>query len=133
MPWWPAEVKDLANQTARATNEITSQIADIQQATEESVQAIVGITTSIGDLSEIASTIAAAVEEQGATTQTIAHNVRTVGNDAASATQNVVDLTRSSMESYASTIRVIWSSQDLGQLTEDLNREVQDFLIKIRA
>ncbi|MBT3292496.1 MAG: hypothetical protein HN380_34665, partial [Victivallales bacterium] len=70
-----SEVKNLANQTAKATEEIGGQINGIQSATQDSVQAIQGITKTIGEISEIASAIAAAVEEQGAATSEIARNV----------------------------------------------------------
>src|SRR3546814_392092 len=71
-----AEVKNLANETAKATDEITGQISGIQQATREAVAAIQSIGQTIGQINEIATTIASAVEEQGAATQEIARNVQ---------------------------------------------------------
>ena len=80
-----AEVKNLANQTAKATGDISAQIAEIQAATTEAVEAIGTIAHTIDELSRIAASIAASVEEQGAATQEIARNV----HEAASGTQEV--------------------------------------------
>ena len=80
-----SEVKSLANQTAKATEEISEQVAQIQAATKEAVAAIEAISRTIGEVSGIATTIASAVEEQGAATQEIARNV----HEAAAGTQQV--------------------------------------------
>ena len=80
-----SEVKSLANQTAKATEDISQQVAQIQVATKEAVTAIEAISQTIGEVSRIATAIAAAVEEQGAATQEIARNV----HEAASGTQQV--------------------------------------------
>src|SRR6201999_2922643 len=73
-----SEVKSLANQTAKATDEISTHIAGMQEATQESVTAIKEIGATIGQISQIASTIASAVEQQGAATSEIARNVQSV-------------------------------------------------------
>ena len=80
-----SEVKSLANQTAKATDDISRQIAQIQLATKEAVTAIEAITQTIGEVSRIATAIAAAVEEQGAATQEIARNI----HEAATGTHQV--------------------------------------------
>jgi methyl-accepting chemotaxis protein len=127
-----SEVKNLANQTAKATEDIGSQIGAIQVATGEAVDAIRGITGTIGKVSEIAAAIAAAVEQQGAATQEIARNVKDVTTDAAMVQESIVDVTRTSASSYGSAIEVLWAADDLGPPANALKAEVEDFLSSVR-
>src|SRR6202008_1126610 len=83
------EVKQLATQTAKATSEISSQIAEMQSATQESVTAIKEIGGTIGPITEIATTIAAAVEEQGAATQEITRNIQQAASGTAQVAGNI--------------------------------------------
>jgi len=88
-----SEVKNLANQTARATEEIGKQIGGIQAATRDSVHAIEGITRTINDINEIASSVAAAVEQQGVATQEIARNVEQAAAGTQEVSSNIVQVT----------------------------------------
>ncbi|MEO5337460.1 MAG: nitrate- and nitrite sensing domain-containing protein [Magnetospirillum sp. WYHS-4] len=128
-----SEVKNLANQTAKATEEIGAQIGAIQGATAEAVSAIRAITGTINKVSEIAAAIAAAVEQQGAATQEIARNVKDVTSDAMMVQDSIVDVTRTSASSYGSAIEVLWAADDLGPPAHALKTEVEDFLGSIRA
>src|SRR5262245_64397035 len=85
-----SEVKSLASQTAKATDEISNHISGMQGATQESVAAIKEIGGTIGKISEIASTIASAVEEQGSATQEIARSVQNVARGTQAASENVM-------------------------------------------
>ncbi len=88
------EVKALAAQTAKATDEIGAQIAGMQTATQESVTAIKEIGGTIGKISEIASTIAGAVEEQGAATQEISRNIEQAASGTTRVASNITDVNR---------------------------------------
>ena len=88
-----SEVKNLANQTAKATEEIGKQIGGIQSATQDSVEAIGTITKTIGDINEIASSVAAAVEEQGVATQEIARNVEQAAAGTQEVSSNIIQVT----------------------------------------
>mgnify|MGYP003642032821 CR=1 FL=1 len=88
-----SEVKNLANQTAKATEEIGKQIGDIQSATQSSVEAIAGITKTISDINEISSSVAAAVEQQGVATQEIARNVEQAAAGTQEVSSNIIQVT----------------------------------------
>ncbi|MCF3631269.1 methyl-accepting chemotaxis protein, partial [Alphaproteobacteria bacterium LMO-S08] len=88
-----SEVKNLANQTAKATEEIGKQIGDIQSATQSSVDAIAGITKTISDINEISSSVAAAVEQQGVATQEIARNVEQAAAGTQEVSSNIIQVT----------------------------------------
>ncbi|MEO5375025.1 MAG: methyl-accepting chemotaxis protein [Alphaproteobacteria bacterium] len=128
-----SEVKNLANQTARATDEIGAQITAVQGATQRAAEAIGGVSGTIARISEISSVIAAAVEEQGAATQEIARNVRNVSSDAQSVSGSIGDVARSSASSYGSAIQVIWSADDLKRPVDGLKRAVGSFLASVRS
>jgi methyl-accepting chemotaxis protein len=128
-----AEVKNLATQTSRATEEIAAQIAEVQNASSSAVSMVQGIGSSIREISEVATAIAAAVEEQDAATQEIARNTQAVSENADSVANNVSTLTQSSALSYASAIRVLWSSQDLAKPIDELGTSVDSFLNRVRA
>ena len=128
-----SEVKNLANQTAKATDEISIQITGIQNATEDSAQSIREFGKTIAQISEASSATAAAVEEQGASTQEIARNMRDVNDDAQLVSGAVADVSRSSASSYSSAIRVLWKGQDLNKPTQELNQVVGSFLKTVRS
>jgi methyl-accepting chemotaxis protein len=127
------EVKSLAEQTAKATNEIAVQVHDIQNATTESTCAIAGITEVIGKMNHIASTIASAVEEQGASTQEIARNVQQASAGTAEVSSNIAGVTRAAADSSAASAQVLASASDLSAQSSRLREEVNKFLTTIRA
>jgi methyl-accepting chemotaxis protein len=128
-----SEVKALAEQTAKATGEIGQQVAGIQAATEESVNAIKGIGGTIEKLSEIASAIAAAVEQQGAATQEIARNVQQAANGTRQVSSNVGAARRAAAETEQISANVLSAAATLSQEAERLRADVTSFLSGIRA
>jgi methyl-accepting chemotaxis protein len=127
------EVKALAAQTAKATDEISSQITGMQAATAQSVAAIREIGGTIGRISEISSTIAAAVEEQGAATQEVSRNVGEAAKDTAQVATNITDVNRGAGETGAASAQVLSSAQSLSHESNRLKMEVGKFLVTIRA
>jgi methyl-accepting chemotaxis protein len=128
-----SEVKSLANQTAKATEEIAAQIGAIQGATKESVDAIKSIGRTIGEISEIATTIASAVEEQGAATQEIARNVQQAAKGTQDVSTNIGSLTQAAGETGAAATQVLGASDELAKQAESLRQQVNSFLEKVRA
>ena len=128
-----AEVKTLANQTAKATEEISAQISAIQGATGGAVAAINRINTTIVQMSEISTAIASAMEEQGVVTTDISHNVQEAAHGTLGVTQNVAGINRVVAETGAGSNRVLAAATGLGKQTEELRREVASFVEKIRA
>jgi methyl-accepting chemotaxis protein len=128
-----SEVKQLASQTAKATDEISTQIAGLQAATEDSVAAIKEIGGTINRISEIASTIAAAVEEQGAATQEIARNVGEAAKGTAQVASNITGVNRGAGETGTASGRVLSSAQSLSSESSRLKVEVDKFLMTVRA
>jgi methyl-accepting chemotaxis protein len=128
-----SEVKQLASQTAKATEEISAQIAGMQTATQDSVAAIKTIGGTIGRISEIASTIAAAVEEQGAATSEIARNVGEAAKGTAMVASNITDVNRGAGETGSASSQVLSSAQSLSSESNHLKLEVDKFLSTVRA
>jgi methyl-accepting chemotaxis protein len=128
-----SEVKSLANQTAKATEEIAAQVAAMQGATSEAVTAIQGIGGTIGTISEIATTIASAVEEQGAATQEIARNVQEAAQGTGQVSSNIVGVNQAAAETGTAANQVLTSAEELGRQAETLRGDVDSFLAKIRA
>jgi len=128
-----AEVKSLAEQTAKATDEISQQIADIQSATEDSVTAIKEIGATITKISEISSTIASAVEEQGAATQEISRNVQRAAEGTSQVATNISDVQRGASETGGASSQVLSAAQSLSQESNRLKREVTKFMETVRA
>jgi methyl-accepting chemotaxis protein len=128
-----SEVKALAEQTARATGDIGQQITSIQAATQESVTAIKSTSGTIERLSEISSTIAAAVEEQGAATQEIARNVQQASQGTQQVSSNIVDVQRGATETGGASSQVLSSAQSLSSDSNRLKAQVQRFLSTVRA
>jgi methyl-accepting chemotaxis protein len=127
------EVKALAAQTAKATEEISTQIGNMQDATQESVAAIREIGSTIDRISEIASTIAAAVEEQGAATQEIARNVQETAKGTGDVAANITDVNRGATETGSASTQVLASAQALSRDGARLKAEVDNFLATVRA
>ena len=127
------EVKNLANQTARATGEITEQVSAIQNSTRSMAQAIDNVEATIRSLEEVATTIAGAVQQQEASTREISSTINEVAVEADGVSRTVVDLSKSTSQSCAGTIRVIWSARALANVVNDLNGEVNQFLMRVRG
>jgi methyl-accepting chemotaxis protein len=128
-----SEVKALAEQTAKATGEISQQISGIQAATQESVGAIKEIGDTIGRMSEIASTIAAAVEEQGTATQEISRSVQQAAQGTQQVSSNITDVQRGAGETGAASSQVLSAAQSLSSESSRLKLEVGKFLKSVRA
>jgi methyl-accepting chemotaxis protein len=128
-----SEVKALAEQTAKATGEIGQQIASIQTATEHSVGAIKDISDTIEKLSEISSTIAAAVEEQGAATQEISRNVQQAAEGTQQVSSNITEVQRGASETGSASSQVLAAAQSLSGDSNRLKLEVGKFLGTVRA
>ncbi|MFO1107937.1 MAG: methyl-accepting chemotaxis protein [Bradyrhizobium sp.] len=128
-----SEVKALAEQTAKATGEISQQISSIQGATQESVSAIREISGTIEKLSEISSTIAAAVEEQGAATQEISRNVQQAAQGTQQVSSNITDVQRGASETGSASAQVLSAAQMLSGDSNRLKTEVTRFLDTVRA
>ncbi len=123
-----SEVKNLANQTAKATEEISSQITGIQGATKQSVEAIQGITKTIGEISEVSSAIAAAVEEQGAATQEIARNVEQASAGTSDVTTNITSVNTAADETGRAASDVLAAAGTMSMQSQKLGSEVTEFL-----
>ncbi len=128
-----AEVKELANQTAKATQEIGGHISQIQDSTARAVSAIGRISGRIQDISGVATTIAAAVEEQGAATQEIVRNVAQAAMGTSEMTSNISGVAGAAEETGAAASQVLGAASELSRQSEHLNAEVDRFLATVRA
>ena len=128
-----AEVKNLAGQTAKATDEIGQQIGQIQGATSEAVAAIARITGRIQEISTVATTIAAAVEQQGAATQEIVRNVGEAAAGTSAVTDTITGVAQAADGTGAAASQMLSSASALSDRSEHLGREVARFLATVRA
>jgi methyl-accepting chemotaxis protein len=128
-----SEVKNLANQTAKATEDISTQIVGMQNATGEAVSAIQAIAETIGKIDQIAATIAAAVEEQGAATQEISRSIQQAAGGAREVSDNVSVVAKSVDETGRMAKDVLGAASELSQQAEIMRREVGNFLERVRA
>jgi len=127
------EVKSLAAQTARATGEISTHIAGMQAATQVSVTAIKEIGLTIGRISEIAATVAHAVEEQGAATQEISRNVQQAATGTSQVASSIIEVSKGAGETGSASSQVLSSAQALSSEGNKLKVEVNKFLATVRA
>jgi methyl-accepting chemotaxis protein len=127
------EVKNLANQTAKATEEISQQITAVQEETTGAVGAIEKIRSIIGEVSDIATTISSAVEEQGASTQEIARSVQQAAKGTQDVNQNIEAVSKAAGETGSAAGQVLDASQEMSRQAEGLRGEVDRFLTEIRA
>jgi methyl-accepting chemotaxis protein len=127
------EVKELASQTAKVTDEITGQIGAIRAVTENAVAAIGGITNRIGEIDGLTAGIAAAVEEQGAATQEIVRHVAQAASGTGEVTSNIVGVAEASEKTGAAAAQVLGAAAALSDQSGRLNAEVARFLNGIRA
>ena len=132
-PSWRRRSRKLANQTARATDEIGSQISRIQGSTSQAVTAIETITARIREISTVATSIAAAVEEQGAATQEIVRNINQAAEGTGEVTTTIAGVAGAAEETGAAASQVLASASELSRESEHLNAEVAQFLATIRA
>ncbi|MFZ0812686.1 MAG: methyl-accepting chemotaxis protein [Bradyrhizobium sp.] len=128
-----SEVKALAQQTAKATDEIGLQIRGIQAATQESVDAIGEISGTIEKLSEVSSAIAAAVEEQGAATQEISRNVQQAAEGTQQVSSHITEVQRGASETGLASSQVLSAAQLLAGESDRLKSQVEKFLNAVRA
>jgi methyl-accepting chemotaxis protein len=128
-----SEVKSLANQTAKATDEIRSQIANMQTVTSSAVGAIRNIGQTIGEINEVTTAIAAAVEQQGAATREIARNIQHAAGGTTEVSSNIVGVSTASAEAGSAASEVLSASGALNREAEILRSEIDAFLSNIRA
>ena len=128
-----SEVKALASQTAKATDEIGTQIAQMQSATQLSVSAIREIGDTIGRISEISSAISGAVEEQAAATQEIARNVQQAAQGASHMESSISEVNRGAAETGSAAGQVHSSARALRTESGHLKNAVEEFLATVRA
>jgi methyl-accepting chemotaxis protein len=128
-----AEVKTLAEQTAKATGEISQQIADIQSATQESVTAIKEIGATIARISEISAAIASSVEEQGGATQEISRNVQRAAERTSQVEASIADVQRGASEAGGASSQVLSAAQSLSKESSRLKHQVANFIHSVRA
>lgn len=127
------EVKSLANQTGKATEDIAAQISGIQGATQEAVGAIQGISKTIAKINEIAAAIAAAVEQQGTAIQEIARNVSQASTGTQEVSTNIASVSQIAAEAGQASGHVLAAARDLSNQSEMLRNEVDKFLKTIRS
>jgi methyl-accepting chemotaxis protein len=128
-----AEVKNLATQTSKATEDISAQITGVQGATQDAVRAIGSISKTIGEIDQIATAIAAAVEEQGAATQEIARNVEEAAKGTQEVSSNIGGVTEAANGTGAAASQVLTAAQALTGQSTHLRDLVQDFLAGVKA
>ena len=128
-----SEVKSLANQTAKATGDIKTQIDGVQAATGHTVEAIRTIGGIIHEMNEIAGTIAAAVEQQGAATREIASNVQQAAQGTSEIARNIEGVTRAAGDTGAAATQLLGAAGDLSHQAETLRGDVDGFLANVRA
>ncbi|WP_448040772.1 methyl-accepting chemotaxis protein [Bradyrhizobium liaoningense] len=128
-----SEVKSLASQTAKATDEIRTQIASMQEVTTSAVGAIQGIGRIIGEINDVTTTIAAAVEEQGAATREIARNIQHAAGGTSEVSSNIVGVSTASAEAGAAAGEVLSASDALRREADMLRGEIDTFLNDMRA
>jgi methyl-accepting chemotaxis protein len=128
-----SEVKSLANQTAKATDEIRSQIASMQTVTTSAVGAIRNITETISEINDVTTAIAAAVEQQGAATREIARNIQHAAGGTAEVSSNIVGVSTASVQAGSAAGEVLNASGALRREADVLRSEIDAFLSNIRA
>ncbi len=126
-----SEVKTLANQTAKATEDISTQIGAIQSATAEAVTAIRGIAGTIADINEIAATIAAAVQQQGAATAEISRNVQQAARGTEEVARNIGGVTEAASDTGMAAEQVLDAAGQVSQRADQLSQEVNNFLAEV--
>ena len=127
------EVKTLAGQTAKATDEISAHIVNMQRATGESVNAIKAIGLTIERISEITTSISSAVEQQGTATQSIAQGVQAAASGTLDVADNIERVAKGASDTGATSGQMLRSAQALSDVSIHLKDEVEKFLDSVRA
>lgn len=127
-----SEVKNLANQTGKATEQISQQIAGIQEATQKSAEAISGISETINRINEISSSVASAVEEQGAATGEIAANIEQAAAGTSVVSESIRGVTGAISETSAASVQIDDAVRNLATQTDNLTSEVEKFLAQVQ-
>jgi methyl-accepting chemotaxis protein len=127
------EVKNLASQTAKATEEIGTQIATVQGETSKAVAAIEEIVQAVGQMNEVSGSIASAVEQQNAATQEIARNTQQAAAGTQEVSSNIQGVTEAATETGSAAGQVLEASAELSQQSERLREQVSAFIAKVRA
>ncbi|MCG8543821.1 MAG: methyl-accepting chemotaxis protein [Alphaproteobacteria bacterium] len=128
-----SEVKNLATQTAKATEEIAAQVTDMQSVTNDAVEAIKSIGDTIAEVNAIASTISAAVAEQGGATQKIAENTQHAATGTQEVSSNITGVTQAASETGAAAQQVLGAADELSKQADALHDEVEAFLAQVKA
>ncbi len=128
-----SEVKNLALQTSKATEEISSQIDEMQSVTSDSAKAIEGISEIINEVNQIAGSIAAAIEEQGAATGEIARNVQEASQGTQEVSSNIAGVSQAASETGRSAGEMLEAAGELSSQSETLREEISRFLAGVRA
>lgn len=128
-----SEVKNLAGQTQRATEEIAGQIMAIQNATREAVSVIGGIAGAVGQVNQTASAIASSVQQQASATQEINANVQQAASGTGKVANHIADANQAARETGVAASKMLSSVEELSDQAKTLNREVERFLVEIRA
>ncbi|WP_052711594.1 methyl-accepting chemotaxis protein [Elstera litoralis] len=127
------EVKSLATQTARATDEITAQVSDVQRTAQAAATAVGRIGTTINDLREIAAMVAAAIEEQGAATAAISDSVQQAALGTQEVSSTIVTVSAAANETGSAAQNVLHAADQLGGYSAQLTEEVEEFLKAVRV
>jgi len=127
------EVKNLAEQTAKATDDISAQIAAVQNATNDVVAAIDSITETIRQIDEVSTTIASAVDQQGATTNEIARNVSQAAQGTQEVSSNIAGVSRAAAETGIVSSQIVEAANDLVRQSDILRQQVDEFLAQVKA
>lgn len=128
-----SEVKNLAEQTSKATAEIEAQISTVQGATDEAVSAITGIASTIGRMNEISNTIASAVSQQTAATNEIAHSISRASQGVRDASENMAEVNQTAADTGTTATQVLGASTDLSRTSGELRRATENFVARIRS
>ncbi|WP_148259223.1 HAMP domain-containing methyl-accepting chemotaxis protein [Polymorphum gilvum] len=128
-----SEVKQLAEQTARATSQIADQVAHMQSETSAAVASIGGVSSVIGRINEIGTLVASAVEEQSSATQEIARNIQQVATGTTEVSSNIGGVSLAAEDTGAAATQVLSASGEVSQQSERLKQEVDNFLHKVRS
>jgi len=128
-----SEVKTLAGQTAKATEQISSQISNVQTVVSSAVEAIESVARAVERVNGVSTSISAAVEEQNAATAEISRNTEQTAQSSGSVSQTIAGVLTSVQQTSTSANEVVQASEELGQQSEKLRRDVADFLTKLRA
>jgi methyl-accepting chemotaxis protein len=127
-----SEVKNLANQTSRATEDIATQISAVQQAAHHAASAIGDIGRTIGDINDTSVAVSEAVEQQTAATQEIARNIEQAAAGTSEVSTNIIEVSRAAQSAGSTAGEVLAAASELGNQADELRREVEDFLTGVR-